>query len=240
VKKKLVYVAIILGAKTPQNIILRSNVTRASVYRALEELLERNLISKEGNGNDRIYLLEPAERIVTMLDSYRREVEEKASIARQVVKHIRAFQHKESTIPLVRYIEGKKELRELQREYEWRGQDIIQIAGYDAFMALYEEDLAREHQENYASKPGKIRSILVTDKKLDYPEELDIEFIKLSPAVFPMKGEISVCGDRILFFSYKEDISAIEIYSATMAETMRETLELAWVQAKRLEGGIID
>jgi hypothetical protein len=76
--------------------------------------------------------------------------------------------------------------------------------------------------------------MLVTDKQVTFPDLPNYDVRCVSPAVVAATGEMSVCGDRILLFSYTTGIIAIEIRSQAIADTCRATLELAWKAAESL------
>ncbi len=133
--------------------------------------------------------------------------------------------------PRVRYKEGVKGLRELQREYEKLDQDIIQILGLDAFLALHDPVATREHRAELVLSQRKIRSITITDHPEKVAQMANLDTRVLPTALFPVMGEMTLCGDRVAFFSYHEDMIALEIHSPSIAGTCRAVLELAWKQA---------
>lgn len=236
-REAAVYVAIVSGNQGIASIAESSGVSRASVYRAVEDLLERGLIREEEQNGERMYLPESPELMVQILQKERKAIEEKIGLAEVLTEKLLGLYLANKSAPTVRYIKGARALRLLQKEISQYEQDILQISGYDAFRALYKKEDSKKHETDLKSKKISIRSILVTDEKLDFDPDFSIEVIQLSPKIFDIKGEIAVCGDYTALFSYTNDIVAVLIHSPIIAKTTRETLELAWAKAKELEAG---
>lgn len=236
-REAAVYVALVSGNQGIASIAESSGVSRASVYRAVEDLLERGLIREEEQNGERIYLPESPELMVHILQKERKAIDEKIVLAEVLTEKLSGLYLANKSAPIVRYIKGARALRLLQKEISHYEQDILQIAGYDAFRALYAKDDSKAHEKELSTKKITIRSILVTDEELDFDPSFPIEVIKLSPKIFDIKGEIAVCGDYTALFSYTDDIVAVLIHSPVIAKTTKETLELAWAKAKELEAG---
>ena len=140
---------------------------------------------------------------------------------------LKAFHNSKAEKPKIRYFEGIDGLRKMQKEYEMLDGDIIQIVGYDTFLMLHDPLVTIGHQTEILKKKKRVKSILITDKKVSIPES-NVEFRTISPSIFDVQGEMAVCGDRLALFSYTSGIIAIEIRSKAIADTARATLELAW------------
>jgi|GEM_PF-705694 len=229
-----VYIALLeLGASRGGIVARKASVNRATTYSVLETLRKKGLVFTHVEAGERWFTAEPPERIALLLQRERRSVEEKEDIAKRLLMRLKVIENAEGTRPKIRYVESVDGLRAMQKEYEAHEEDIIQIIGYDTFCLLCPPSTTRDHRSELKEQKRRVRSILVTEKNLGMSDELGDEFVCIPPDVLDIHGEMSVCGDRLLLFSYQEGIIAVEVHSKTIAGTARGALELAWKEAER-------
>ncbi len=230
------YLALLqFGSATVRQVSLTTGLSRSTVHRKFEDLMRKGVIMKQGEGEDeQRFIAEPPERLQSLIHHQIQELESRRRMVDRILGRLRAMHNTASARPKVRYIETIEGLRMVQRQFEEMKDDMIQLVGYDTFLELHQAPYADEHQGELAQSVRKIRSILITDKDISFPSTLNIEYVILSPESMPATGEMSVCGNRLLLFSYISGLAAVEITSASIAETARLTLELAWQRAKEL------
>ncbi|MDP2631669.1 MAG: helix-turn-helix domain-containing protein [Candidatus Uhrbacteria bacterium] len=233
-KEAAIYIAVLeLGSAGAVEISKRSLIHRATVYTVLDSLAQKGLVSVFTQGGDRRYLAEAPERILTLLDMQLQELDVRRRLANNMLLRLKVFHNLAARKPKIRYIEKLDGMRAMQKEYEQMDDDIIQIVGYDTFLQLHDPGISHIHQKQLSVRKRKIRSILVTDRSVNFSDDLDIEYVTISPSLLDVHGEMSVCGDKLVLFSYSGGIIAIEIHSKAIADTARATLELAWREAKK-------
>jgi sugar-specific transcriptional regulator TrmB len=232
-KEAKVYLALLEQgrAKLP-SIVGRTKLPRSTTHHALRSLCERGLIVIEEREGGRAYQAEQPQRIETLLALEQQQLDERRRAVDTLLPKLKALAYGR-TRPTIRYIETVEGLRKMQKEVELLEDDIIQIIGYDAFQLLYEPELASEHREVIEGQSRKIRSIIISSRPIQLPSN-QFTYCVLPPSLAPIEGEMSVCGDRLMLFSYAEGVIAIDIQSSTLAQTARSTLEFAWKEACRL------
>ncbi len=232
-KEARVYIALLrLGSGGAQEAADAAGVNRASTYDVLETLVKRGLVTPILESGQRRFMAEPAERVLSIVHAQRRELEGRLIEAEALYPKLAAFQRLGGAKPCVRYVEGVDGLRSLQREYEAQSGDIIQLVGYDAFLALHDPRATREHRDVMGER--HLRAIAITEREVDFSRYAGLEVRVVPPTFVSAAGEMTVCGDRVSLFSYTQGIIAIEIQSVAIADTCRATLELAWREAGRL------
>jgi sugar-specific transcriptional regulator TrmB len=232
-KEAAAYLAALeLGNASAQQIANRAKINRATAYTVLENLMVRGLITPVAQNGERRFVAESPLRLVTMLNLQAEEIKDRERLAQALLPGLQAFYNASLVKPKIRYIEGVDGLRMMRREHENASGDIIQIVGFDAFMALHDPRSTTEHQQQLAEHQRKVRSIIVTDRQVDFHDHADIDFVVVSPTLCPIKGEMTVSGDKLVLFAYTQGIIAIEITSSTIADVARSTLELAWKEAQ--------
>lgn len=216
-----------------------AQVNRATAYPVLETLCSRGLVtSVVREGGDRVFRAEPPERLLTLLRVQHAEMQERLRGAESLLPRLDAFFNARNEKPKIRYIEGLDGLRAMRQEHERYEDDIIQMVGYDAFLLLHDPRDSRAHRSALGQAQRRVRSILVTAQPVTFPPGVPIEHVTVSPDFLSADGEISVSGDRVVLFSFKDRILAVEITSRAIAQTMRASLELAWAEAKRLQSAL--
>jgi sugar-specific transcriptional regulator TrmB len=233
-KEAAVYIAMLrFGSAMASDITESTKISRASTYDTLTALGQMGLVTAYTEGGEHRYSAEPPERLLNVLRLQRREVEMRESLAERILPQLAAVHTVHATKPKIRYIEGIDGLRNMQREYEAWDEDTIQLVGYDTFCTVSDRRLTRDHHEILQDRKQSIRSLLVTNKEIKLPNIPRLK-VRCVPTSFfdAVQGEVSVCGDRVLLFSYASGFIAIEITSPVIAATVRATLELAWKAAE--------
>ncbi len=232
-KESIVYLTLLVqGRASLLAVTKQAKLPRSTVHHALRALCDQGLLVIEMVQGKRMYQLEAPDRLRTLIQMQRQSLDEQGRIVEAVLPRLRALA-KGRTRPAIRYIESLEGLRRMQSEIELMSDDIIQIIGFDAFKLLYHEQEKSEHRKEIQQNGRRVRSIIISSKTVDLPE-VGFEYCILPPELAPIEGEMSVCGDRLMLFSYAEGVIAIDIQSKTLAATARATLEFAWKEAQRL------
>lgn len=235
-KDARIYLALLeKGSATAQELSDHIDIPRGTVYSILSNLAARELIScYEHIGEVRRYFPGSPESILRMLQGEHDELRRRVEYAESVIPALSLLFSETLDRPRVRAFEGREGVRVMQREYEQLDEDILQIVGYDTFFALY-GNLSEDHRAQVIESPERtIRSILVTETQPSIEDVPNVDIIRVSPTLFDIRGEMTVCGNRLATFSYDSGIMAVEITSKAIADTARATLELAWKEADRL------
>jgi len=218
-----------------QDLAVDANLPRATCYDVLDELIRRGFATAGEGEFGRRYFPHPPEKILSIFEAEEKSSQSRLQEAVAIVPMLNVLYSPLGPRPRVRYREGLHGLRQLQKEYSLLGGEYIQLLGLDAFLALQDPVANEEYHQMLETQQRKIRSIVVTD----HPELLvripGIEQVVLPNSFMPLEGEMTVCGDRVAFFSYKDDIVAVEIHSAQIAGVCKAVLELAWKEGKAME-----
>jgi hypothetical protein len=170
----------------------------------------------------------------TLVHHEMRELEDRRRIVDDMMDRLRAMHRSQAKRPHVRYIDTLQGLRMVQREFELMEEDILQIVGLDTLRELHSEPFAPEHRGALSAKGRLVRAIVVTNDRPVFPKGLNVEYVTIAPDVMPVGGEMSICGNRVLLFSYIGGLTAVEITSLPIAQTVRASFELAWQRAKEI------
>lgn len=232
-KESAVYLsALQFGTAGAQEIGLRANVNRATTYSILHLLIDKGLITSLVECGEHRYRAESPHRILTLLHLQQKELEQRRMVADDLMLRLQVFHNVSSRKPIIRYYESFDGLRAMQREYEMLEQDIIQIVALDTLKKLRgKEATSADHVKSLEKRQAKIRAIVVSDISHDELSFPHVDCVIVPSSYIDIHGEMTVCGDRLVLFSYTSGIIAVEIQSKTIADTAKATLELAWMHA---------
>ena len=235
-RQACVYVTLLrFGKSGAQQLSLASGLPRASCYDTLQQLVSQGLVKTLTDAGQQLFVTESPERINVMLALQLEEVMARRRRAEAFLPRLSALTGDGSASPRFRIVSDTAELRAMHEEYANLGKPIIQLVGYDAFLALNKETVVQQNMERLQEKRSMGRAILVTDLPVDPPAGSQFEVRRISPSMMEVKGEMTVCGDHVMFFSYAQQIVAIEIVSAAIASACQAALELAWQRAGEID-----
>ena len=224
-----------LGVSGAQGIGEKAGGNRATTYAVLKGLINKGLITPINIAGKQKYRAEAPRSIMTLFELQQRELEKRKHRAHQTIQRLQVFHNTDGDKPKIRYFERVTGLRAMQAEYEMFNEDIIQIVGLDTLKKLYDPASDGEHADELKRKNRKVKTIIATSTDVSHLDGLDnFQYVVVDPDIVNIKGEVTVCGDRVVMFSYSSSIIAVEIQSKEIADTTRATLELAWNEAVRL------
>lgn len=227
--------ALELGQAGANEIGVKASINRATTYSVLESLRKKGMITLVSTDDQRQYRAEAPASILTLIELQQRELQKRQMRANEVITRLQVFYNQDSAKPKIRYFERVTGLRAMQTEYEMLNEDMIQIVGLDTLKKIHDPEKEQEHARELKRKDRKVKTIIATKQDVSHLDLLDnFEYVIVDPDLINIKGEMTVCGDRLVLFSYTQGIIAVEIQSKTIADTARATLELAWNEAVRL------
>jgi sugar-specific transcriptional regulator TrmB len=225
-----IYLHILRKGEDAQGIISKLlKIPRATVQRRLRDLEERGFIYLTEEKKEVRALAEAPERILHHVEKELQAAEDKRRIAASMMTELRALHRADSERPSVFYIDNPHMLKTVQQNFANTEDEIIQIVRVETYRELYDNHDTAEHRRDIAEKKQKVRTIFISDG--DISPSIPCEYVIIPPEAAPMQGEISVCGNRVLQFAYSGEITAVEIVSKEIADSMRVLLELAWQRA---------
>jgi DNA-binding MarR family transcriptional regulator len=206
--------------------------TRSTAHDVLATLVQYGFARSVRRGKEKIFCMESPHVILDAFLAERRKAEVRVDALEHVLPMLRALHASGSSGTGVRYFSGVEGLRDIQREFDGLPGDILQLLDVDTFQAL---EVVRGRELScyrVIDQAKRTRSIVLTDQRVDSLPLLGAEIRTISRDLISAPGEMSVCGDRVLFLSYVDEISIIEIRSQAIADVCRATLELAWRAAE--------
>ncbi len=222
-KEALVYMALLeLGMEKVQAIASKAKIKRPTTYVILEQLHQKNFVTKTIN-NKKIYY--SAENPEIILQSFRHKEEALAGI----MPLLKASMGMNKNRPKIKIYEGKEGIERVYDEiYE-----SPDVSFFGSISNLSEElvGLVERHTQIIKSKKISVRDLITTDPK-------DIDFATASlgnnyegrvvPKEVALLVDGAIFGDKVAILSVKKDFFAVVIESKEVVKTFSSFFELAW------------
>lgn len=219
------------GEMTASDLSKKLSISRSSALRKLECLIDTGLVKKVANS----YTCQPPENLLRIVETQKSEVLAREELAQNILMRLEPLYHRGQKKTYFYNIDNIQELRRAQRVFETLEDDILQIVSLDSCIQSLREDSLSEHRSALKESGKKVRAIIVGNSDKNIPD-IQAEYVLLPPDLSPVTGEVTLCGDYILMFSYQSPgkFSAVEIHSKEIANTLRFVLELAWQRGLEL------
>ncbi len=238
-RQACVYVSLLRFGKTgAMQLSLATGIPRASCYDALQQLVKQGLVLTFEDDGQQTFVCEPPERILSLLRLQAEELKLRHERAQDFVPRLSALAANGQDKPRVRVVTDMEEMNQIHVDYANMPEPIIQVVGYDAFVQLQSQSALGERRARLQKQSSQGRAILITNQKVDPPPGSGFDIRLIPSDMINLKGEMTVCGNHVLLFSFSPSLHAIEIVSPSIAETCRQTLEMAWQRAGEIEASL--
>lgn len=233
-----VYVALLeLGRGTVAKIAERAGINRTTGYNLLSTLVQRGLVSSSGKGARQEYVAESPDRLVAYIKKEAEDLVANLSAASALVPELKSI-HNVSERPRVRFYEGREGLESVYEDTLTSHEAIRAYATVDDMHKALPEYFPKYYQRRV--KEGiAIRAIIpATDIGKDRASKDRAEMRETAlvpPDQYYFTPEINIYDNKVMIASWREKLGII-IESAEIADAMKKTFELAWAEAKRLDG----
>ena len=235
-----VYLALlVIGKGVVSEIARKASVNRPTAYHILGALETKGLAKASGKEPKQEYVAESPDQIEKMLlekiEGYQKSLEE----IRQVIPELKSMQ----TIgdrPKIKFYEGKAGLQKVYEDTLSSSEPIRAYASVEDIQPTLPHYFP-EYYKRRAKKGIKIRAIFPDSPDARERASLDKEEIRESLIIpnqkYGFHPEINIYDNKVMIASWREKLGII-IESAEIADAMKKIYELAWAEAKRLDGDI--
>lgn len=237
-KESAVYLGLLgMGRGTVTQIARKANINRTTGYEVLSSLCNHGLVRISGKEPKQEYVAESPDNLVTLLEKRLQDTQTKLNAAKEFVPQLKSM-HRIEDRPQVKFYEGSEGLRQVYEDTLTSHEAIRAYATVDD-MHKGLPNYFPEYYKRRADKGIAIRAIVPrTDAGLergshDAEEKREIAFVPKDKYYF--SPEINVYDNKVMIASWREKLGII-IESSEIADAMKKIYELAWAEAKRLDG----
>ena len=219
-----------LGAQPISIIAKHVGIPRSTMYLLIENLKKAHLIESFQRADILYVKAIPVRQIFDVIRSKERELEQTTKILEEQLPQLEAIENKLSITPRIKFFEGKAEVMKM---YE-------SVLKEKSFVAVFNPELVKKFMPEYhyqipetmAENKCNAKEILVDSsvareyKKLYESKNHKIKILKKSVS---FESDTIICFDKIYMISYgAKDLSAIEIWNKSLAETQYVLFNELW------------
>ena len=235
-KETDVYLAALkLGEGSITELARKANIKRPTAYVVLERLKEMGLVSLSKKKGKQIFITENPEKLLRVTEEEKEKIIEKEEKIKEALPKFQALTKKDTTVPLVKYYEGKEGI--------W---NIV-------------EDLVESKDESWIIATGKIYDVLglkrflknITQRRRQLGTKLSIiadhhpgnikgykanEYFReyrFMPATIDLNSSVYIYDNKIALIFFKEPLSGIIIENEELFSVFKFMFDSLW---KELEG----
>jgi sugar-specific transcriptional regulator TrmB len=238
-KEISIYLSLLeIGRGTVAEISRKASINRPTGYHILAGLEGKGLVKISGKEPKQEFVAESPDKIETLILAKIKEDEERLVQVRSLIPELKSI-HNIDDRPKIMFYEGKEGL---QKVYEDTLTSHEEIRAY-ASVEDIKPTLPHYFPEYYKRRTRKgipIRAIFPESADARERASLDKDEMRQSLIIpseqFGFHPEINIYDNKIMIASWREKLGII-IESAEIADAMKKIFELAWAEAKRLDGG---
>ncbi len=223
-----IYLGLLRHTETTAFVLAKeTSIARATVYRVLDALKSQNLVSSWKKNNIAYFTAESPKRLIKIL-------EEKTQMINSILPEIINIRGLDKLNPTAKIYEGKEGLKIVWDDIL----DTAEAKGFKEIHAISHLGILNylpKYFPNWLKRREKLGvfSYLITTQtdQLSNPslQSNHLRETRVLPSDSPIKGTIDIYGDKIAFFSLKDDqIYSIILESPTMAEVLRQFFISTW------------
>lgn len=218
-----------IGKPTPLSVSRETGRPRPTVYRIMEELVEKGLMGKIREGKHTLYVPEDPRALVEKLKL-------QMSSIQNVMTELRELATIYRNRPTVRFFEGSEGVKRIF-------QDILLLDNKELLAFSSIKELLKAMPEYYSTFMKsrirrRIHARIISPKddegiKLQSKgasEYREIKFIPddLARELGVIGGHVFVYGDRVALISFESDQTSVIIENKALANVERSLFEIAW------------
>lgn len=227
----LIYLSLLRRPRmTPSQISRETGIKRPTCYEYLDNLLAKNLVSREPIGKRMFYSAMQPLRVLK--DFKRRLSKTEGAFLEMSVLHDQAANR-----PKISYFEGKRQLRLIYDEMFKTAGDVYSIFPPDTYFENFTVEDYDEFDKQISRYALKSKDLFVASKHYRRIKEIrdgngsENKMDKRLPPWFTCNVDVLIYSDKVALMSLR-DLSAIVIENKDIAELFRNMHSFMWKGSK--------
>jgi sugar-specific transcriptional regulator TrmB len=230
-KEILLYTkALEIGQFSISSISHETLIKRPTCYLIVDSLVKRGLLTLIPRGRKPLYYAESPEVLI-------KDAEKRLEITKSILPHLQQIKAKETSIPMIKFFTGTQGVEKVYNDVlkEKPGTILYSISPTSQIVNV----VGKGFFENWAKERTKrkifSKTILLRDKwtkdiviKTDPTLAREIRYL---PHSFYIPTTIGIYGNKVAFFSSKQDNFSFIVKSKEFAETVQVFFDNLWSQS---------
>jgi predicted transcriptional regulator len=210
------------GPSTAADLAGSTGLSRQTIYGAIENLMERGLMSIAEHGSRTLFRIEPPAKLLTYAKRREVEIQEQMSDLAKLIPELELQCGGEK--PVVKMFEGKEGILVFLEEMKNKTDgDVFEIADLTALYSIFTPEDLRPLQDS-VGKSRRAHGIYRTSSE----SQLRNADALLLPTEFEdFHGNVAVFGDTTVLASFEGKMHSMIIENHAIANTLRILLQLS-------------
>ena len=203
-----------------------SGIKRATCYEHLEELLQKDFVTRTPIGKRTYYSAVSPDKVLSAFKRKTAKLEER-------VGEMLALHEQATNKPKVTFYEGKREIKRVYEDLYKTFGDTYSLFPAEEFFKVFTEAEYDEFEKSNVEHAVKARDLFIADKyykKMIEARErsgYENQAHKKLPQWFQSKVDVLIFGDKVALVSLR-DLSATVIENADIAELFKNMHQFMW------------
>lgn len=230
-KEAQIYVALLkLGIASANEIAIKANLKRTTVYNFLPDLVQKGLIKKTRKNRKTLFYVEDTRNLL-------KPIEERKNQLEGLIKELEKIHNVLPDRPKIRFFEGESGVMQFFQETLDRtpqGQFIYEFIGPKAFYEKLPSSFASSYVPERIKRKIPIRIIASHSKASDslaHMARSELRQIKMVDS-FTFDGAIVIYGNNVGLLSLSTTFMGVVIENEAIATIQRAAFELLWNNLK--------
>lgn len=239
-KEGKIYLALLeLEMATVFEVAKQSGINRSSAYVVLEALKKKGLVGISDDKKVRKYIAASPETLLHSAKSAAKKQEELKDGIESIIPELKALYKGTGTRPIVKVFEGENGAKEVYQDlFSTKAKELKTFANpanifkrVPDFAQGFDKERGKRKIKMFAINPAT-NEVLKLYKHI-LPAK-PVENVLIPESKYKFSSDMGIYADKVSFVSPKENFGII-IESQDIADMLKNTFDLAWAEAKRLD-----
>ena len=218
------------GESLASEIASRVNISRTYVYDAIQNLIDRGLITYVIKNNRRYFKALEVEKLLEYLDERTEQLKKQKQEVNKLIKKLKVLQTPIKKKPVVEVFEGKEGLKTILNDIVKVEKDIVGWGATNRIKKYLPDWFIEKYLKEKAKKRIKTKQLYVEgEKTLEGPGCI----LKAVAKEFSSPVTFGAYGDRIIIFFWSEIPIVIRIRNEEIANSFRKHFEFLWKKVRK-------
>lgn len=197
---------------------------RTNLYRNIENLMEKGLVSEIYEGKKRFFIAESPKRLVDFANDERDKI-------KSLLPELESLEQKALSRPKIKFYEGKAALKNLYDEIYAEREEVLAIGNPESItkdISFHNDQIARRVRLRIPARA------ILTDSKFNRRRSKENWYrqVRISKNLRPSDAVFMIAGDKVMAFSHKNWITGVLIENKEIAQGLRAFFDALWAELK--------
>lgn len=196
-----------------------SGQKRTNLYRYLESLISKGMVSEVYEGKKHLYIAEPPDNLIRFINNQKDKLEE-------VLPELREMEKTALERPKIKFFEGLEGIRTLYDELLKERQEILAFAWPEKLL-----EAVKFHDQELVEKRVKYNigaRVIYPDTPLAHRRKTPLKEARYSKNIASFESVFMLSGNKVVLFSLKRWITGVLIDNREIADGLRAFFDAFW------------